>query len=171
MRPLVAASLWRWLISFAGTAVLAALAWYFGPLLPWLEDTTMRFALVVVMLIVWAVANALLDLRRRRRDQALTQGVTAGAPGAPAPAAAEEAAALQDRLAAALQLLKKSVGRRGYLYEQPWYAIIGPPGAGKTTALLNAGLSSRSPGRWVPVPSQVSAARGYATGGSPRKPS
>ena len=29
---------------------------------------------------------------------------------------------------------------RGYLYEQPWYAIIGPPGAGKTTALLNAGL-------------------------------
>jgi type VI secretion system protein ImpL len=140
MRPLVAASLWRWLISFAGTAVLAALAWYFGPLLPWLEDTTMRFALVVAMLIVWAVANALLDLRRRRRDQALTQGVTAGAPGAPAPAAAEEAAALQDRLAAALQLLKKSVGRRGYLYEQPWYAIIGPPGAGKTTALLNAGL-------------------------------
>ena len=31
-------------------------------------------------------------------------------------------------------------GSRGYLYEQPWYAIIGPPGAGKSTALLNAGL-------------------------------
>ena len=26
------------------------------------------------------------------------------------------------------------------MFDQPWYAIIGPPGAGKTTALLNAGL-------------------------------
>ena len=43
-------------------------------------------------------------------------------------------------MATALRLLKKARGTRGYLYEQPWYAIIGPPGAGKTTALLNAGL-------------------------------
>ena len=26
------------------------------------------------------------------------------------------------------------------LYARPWYVIIGPPGAGKTTALLNSGL-------------------------------
>ena len=52
----------------------------------------------------------------------------------------EEAQALRTRLTAALDLLKKSLRSRGYLYEQPWYAIIGPPGAGKTTALLNAGL-------------------------------
>jgi type VI secretion system protein ImpL len=30
-------------------------------------------------------------------------------------------------------------GKR-YLYELPWYMIVGSPGAGKTTALLNAGL-------------------------------
>ena len=41
----------------------------------------------------------------------------------------------------ALGLLKRARGTRGYLYEQPWYAIIGPPGAGKTTALLNSGLN------------------------------
>ena len=29
---------------------------------------------------------------------------------------------------------------RSYLYQLPWYMIIGAPGAGKTTALLNAGL-------------------------------
>ena len=27
-----------------------------------------------------------------------------------------------------------------YLYDLPWYIIIGPPGAGKTTALVNSGL-------------------------------
>ncbi len=31
------------------------------------------------------------------------------------------------------------VGQR-YLYELPWYVIIGAPGSGKTTALLNSGL-------------------------------
>ena len=48
---------------------------------------------------------------------------------------------MREKLTTALALLKKASGSRGYLYEQPWYAIIGPPGAGKTTALLNAGLS------------------------------
>ena len=43
-------------------------------------------------------------------------------------------------MSTALTLLKRARGTRGYLYEQPWYAIIGPPGAGKTTALLNSGL-------------------------------
>ena len=40
-----------------------------------------------------------------------------------------------------MALLRKASGKRGALYEQPWYVIIGPPGAGKTTALLNAGLN------------------------------
>jgi type VI secretion system protein ImpL len=47
---------------------------------------------------------------------------------------------MRDRLTRALDLLRKTLRSRGYLYEQPWYAIIGPPGAGKTTALLNSGL-------------------------------
>ena len=29
---------------------------------------------------------------------------------------------------------------RQYLYQLPWYMIIGAPGAGKTTALVNSGL-------------------------------
>jgi type VI secretion system protein ImpL len=132
----------RWFISLIGTAILAGLAWYFGPLLPQLEDVVIRIALIVTMLLIWAGANLLLDMQRRLRDLALAKGVTANL-GGPASSQAmdEEADALRGRLTTALQLLKKTQGRRGYLYEQPWYAIIGPPGAGKTTALLNAGLT------------------------------
>ena len=122
----------RWSISLFGTALLAGLVWIFGPLAPALEDWPIRLVLVFVILLVWAVANLVIELLRRGRDSALAAGVAAGT--------AEEAAALRDKLTTALQLLKRNRRSRGYLYEQPWYAIIGPPGAGKTTALLNAGL-------------------------------
>lgn len=38
------------------------------------------------------------------------------------------------------QLKSQSGGKRNYLYDRPWYVIIGPPGAGKTTALVNSGV-------------------------------
>ena len=44
---------------------------------------------------------------------------------------------MQDALAT---LKSASGGKSGYLYDLPWYVIIGPPGAGKTTALVNSGL-------------------------------
>lgn len=43
----------------------------------------------------------------------------------------------------ALALLKRAKlggSERRNLYELPWYVIIGPPGSGKTTALMNSGL-------------------------------
>ena len=55
--------------------------------------------------------------------------------------AAEEESELRERLTAAMDRLKASSGKKGgFLYEQPWYVIIGPPGSGKTTALANSGL-------------------------------
>ncbi len=130
----------RWVLSFVGTALLAALLWFFGPFLEALESSVVRLAVIVPMFAVWAGVNLLLDWLRRRRERALAEGVAAGAPDPAAAASAEETAALREKLATALALLKKARGTKGYLYEQPWYAIIGPPGAGKTTALINAGL-------------------------------
>lgn len=46
---------------------------------------------------------------------------------------------LSERMQTALATLKKS-GGSAYLYDLPWYVIIGPPGAGKTTALQNSGI-------------------------------
>src|SRR6202012_1905716 len=89
----------------------------------------------------WAGVNLWLDRRRKKNEGALVQGVTEVQVDPTAAASAEEVAVMREKLASALGLLKRASASRGYLYEQPWYVIIGPPGAGKTTALLNAGLS------------------------------
>jgi type VI secretion system protein ImpL len=138
MNRVLALLLSRWVLSLVGTALLAAILWFLGPLLAALAPVAVRAGIIVVMLLAWAGANLLIDQRRRAREAALAKGVAEADPGAAA--SAEEVAALRERLAQSMDLLRRARGTRGYLYEQPWYVIIGPPGAGKTTALLNAGL-------------------------------
>ena len=130
----------RWVLSFLGIVILAVLVWLFGPLIPSFESWVPRLAIVIGLLLTWATSNLSLDLLHRRREQKLESGVAEKAPEKVDDGTGEEAAALRERMSTALTLLKKARGTRGYLYEQPWYAIIGPPGAGKTTALLNSGL-------------------------------
>ena len=122
-------SLMRWVVTLVGVQLLCGVVWVIGPLLAALESWPARLALIMGLLLAWAAANLLLDLRSARRDAALAQG------------AAGEAGAVGAKLGEALALMRRAKGRRFRLNEQPWYAIIGPPGAGKTTALLNAGLT------------------------------
>jgi type VI secretion system protein ImpL len=109
-------------------------------LVDFLESWVARLVVVLGLLVIWASTNATLDLMRRRRERKLEKGVVESAGDKADEAVREEAAALGEKMSKALALLKKARGTHGYLYEQPWYVIIGPPGAGKTTALLNSGL-------------------------------
>jgi type VI secretion system protein ImpL len=127
-----------WFLSSIGTAVLAALVWFFGPFVAALAGIVVRAAIILGFFLIWFGVNLWLHLRRRKRDEELAKGVAAATPADVA--AAGEVAALGDKLKTSLALLRKARGTKGYIYEQPWYVIIGPPGAGKTTALLNAGL-------------------------------
>ena len=52
-----------------------------------------------------------------------------------------EAQKLRERFEEAVETLQQRRRRGHSLYDLPWYAIIGAPGSGKTTALLNSGLS------------------------------
>ncbi len=134
----------RWFTTFLGTLVLCLLVWFFGPAIgigeahP-LDSEFVRAVVVAGLLVLWLVLNLLRELRARRHDKELADGVSKAEPDASA--SAEEVALLGDRLRDALHQLKKSghgAGRR--LYQLPWYMFIGPPGAGKTTALINSGL-------------------------------
>ncbi len=131
----------RWFLSFIGVALLGVLVWLFGPFLSFLEAWIPRAIVIVGDAADLGRREFLARSAAQEERDALVEGVTAAPADPSAAASAEEVAAMRDKLTTALALLKKASGARGYLYEQPWYAIIGPPGAGKTTALLNAGLT------------------------------
>jgi type VI secretion system protein ImpL len=129
-----------WTVGLFGCAAIAAVAWFLGPLLPMLEDWVVRLVLVILILSSWVSITFATSRIRRQRDAALTGGIVADGNFVDAHQANEEVSALQSKLTTALQLFKNSDHDGRLLSEQPWYAMIGPPGAGKTTALLNAGL-------------------------------
>ena len=102
-----------------------------GPLRPlWV-----RLVFLLLILVVWGGLAAWRVLSARAASKKLAEGLAAetAAPG--------EDAEVAKRMQAAMAGLKSVSGsKRDYLYSRPWYVIIGPPGAGKTTALVNSGL-------------------------------
>ncbi len=100
-----------------------------------LDPWWVRLTLALIILGVWGAFGALRIRRARKAAAAIAAELAAHS------ATDAEGAAVAGRMAEALAALKTSSGgRRDYLYNRPWYVIIGPPGAGKTTALLNSGL-------------------------------
>ena len=131
---------------------LAAATWYLGPLVsignarPFDRQSNRLIALAGITAAT-IIAILIMLLRRRAREQAMTEAITdAGHAGTDARDAAVEAelSELRQRMSDALGMLRKSKlgGRFGsrHLYQLPWYIVIGPPGAGKTTAIVNSGL-------------------------------
>jgi type VI secretion system protein ImpL len=132
----------RWGRSLAGWAIASTLIWYLFPLVPALQSPPLRIAAIAAVLAVCLAVNGGIAWRNRRRRKALAAAVTGEGGQDPREAEAEareEVAKLRERMKQALaHLHRKGRGRR--IYEQPWFVMIGPPGSGKTTALLNSGL-------------------------------
>src|SRR5579872_3177139 len=132
---------WIWIaLTIIAALVFSALVWFAGPIIfigdtqPF-ESAWLRLLIVFLILAVTAAAIAYRIIKRRRAAKALEEAMVAPAPEeTDAPVLAEK---MQDALAT---LKRSSKSGAGFLYDLPWYLIIGPPGAGKTTALVNSGL-------------------------------
>ena len=140
-------------IELVGVAALCALVWYIGPLISFgkwtpLQSQFNRLLTILIVVVIWAAYNLFMRARASRRGQKLMTNLSVPAMGpereAIEEAQSEEIAGLRSRFEEALQLLRKTSqkGRRdtAFLYELPWYVIIGGPGSGKTTLLRNSGL-------------------------------
>ncbi len=150
------------LLTVIAMLIIATLVWWIGPLVAigsWtpLVSELSRYILIGVIVLLVVMRMALARWRARRASHQLTDGLMkAPAAKADVPENAEQKI-LNTRFAEAVASLRKmrlhaagkkpgwrdwiSLSSGSYLYELPWYVFIGAPGAGKTTALVNSGLS------------------------------
>ncbi|MEM7694511.1 MAG: type VI secretion system membrane subunit TssM [Pseudomonadota bacterium] len=123
--------------SIGGAFMLIAVIWFWGPGIGFddfypLEPVLNRVIAIVGVLLFILIYFGIKIFRGRRAAKALEDGVTQPV--------SDDGAVLAERMKDALKTLKKSNGGKDPLYSLPWYIVIGPPGTGKTTALINSGL-------------------------------
>ncbi|PGH54726.1 type VI secretion system membrane subunit TssM [Azospirillum palustre] len=141
----------RWVLSLSGVLALGLAGWLLLPrlaatfaphLLPTIQpDWSVRLLPLVLALAGWIAVNRRIDARERAANARLLEALAARR-DPELKASLEEIGAVRKRLDGVLAQLRKRRGGR-YLYQLPWYLVIGAPGSGKTTALANAGLAAR----------------------------
>ena len=138
----------RWFISVLGLTAISLLIYLAGPLLGFgdsrpLESATARLIAILVLIVLWMLNHLRKALRANRANKQMVESLVVDDVAAEPDRSAEELDTLTKRFEEAVEVLKKSKGKKGALnlYELPWYIIIGPPGSGKTTALVNSGLN------------------------------
>ncbi|MCG7504039.1 type VI secretion system membrane subunit TssM [Mesorhizobium retamae] len=133
--------------SLIWVCAICVVIWFYGESLgfgSWrpLEDQTRRIIAIAVVIVCWLIYLVVSFIRRRRRDKALIEGLADGDKIDPEAASREEVGELRSRLREALLKMRALTKKRyNFVYDFPWYMIIGAPGSGKTTTLTNSGLN------------------------------
>lgn len=144
----------RVVVSIVGLIVLSLIIWFVGPAIKFgennaapLGEAVARLSLIVIILVLWGLNNLRHQLKDSKQNNNLVEDLKDNNSSLNNPTSdqtQEEIHLINDRFTQALSTLKKlkfnGRGSKKALYELPWYIIIGPPGSGKTTALINSTL-------------------------------
>ncbi|GLQ58044.1 type VI secretion system membrane subunit TssM [Devosia nitrariae] len=122
-----------------GLLAFSAVVWFAGPMLAIMgvapfEPVWVRLVIILAVVGLVGLFYGWRLWRSARAAKKLEEGIVA------AGESEGDAKLLSERMSDALKTLRTSTGKGDFLYSLPWYVIIGPPGAGKTTALVNSGL-------------------------------
>jgi len=160
-------------ISLVGLLALSCLIWFAGPYVRFgegnyapLESDIARLLFIIIILVVWGLNNLRHQyVTNKKNDEFINDIENDNSQSSNDNVqSAEELKVLNERFTNALDTLKKlrvkgKLQHSKAVYELPWYIIIGPPGSGKTTALVNSGLE-------FPLADQLGSASLQGVGGT-----
>lgn len=142
----------RWFLTLLGASAVAFIIWFASPWIDvgeakTLDESPWRWLAYGSPFAIWVLVRIGIAVFSRARNRRMLDRLASNEepePDAAEIASAEELETLGKRFDEAMAVLKKSSVRHRlggrYVYQLPWYLIIGPPGCGKTTALVNSGL-------------------------------
>ncbi len=136
--------LYNFLKSYAITLIflglLSLVVWFRGPEIYWhniapLQGEEQRFCIIIVIWLAWLLKFIFIDINQH------TKTLSSNLP----PEAKNKLERLQGRFEGAIEFLTKTVitqqGKNVNLLRLPWFLVIGPKSAGKSTLLANANIN------------------------------
>ena len=135
-----------WTIGIFLLIILAVFIFLIGPLISignWtpLAETSNQWITLIFVVFAWFIKRLITIILDNKKEQGMVEAIVED--NSTDDINQEELKVLQSRFSEAMTLLNKGTGffkKKLNLYSLPWYVIIGPPGSGKTTALINSGL-------------------------------
>ncbi|MBD2805775.1 type VI secretion system membrane subunit TssM [Xenorhabdus sp. ZM] len=146
--------------SFFGVTAISAIIGFLGPIITIgnimpLKSMTARITTIILFFLVWALAKLIPRLYRLWVNKNLEKQLNINRESNSQTKQSEQYSTLAERFSNATRLLKKAyfsglyhqnkpgwtkLFSRQYIYQLPWYLVIGASHSGKTTALSNSGL-------------------------------